>query len=140
MWKPSSLYGAGGGIAALIVDGLYLAAIEQQGATPPGGRVAFVAAWVGAAGVIGLLGAFETAPGRRAVTLGIAAAMLFAMGVPAIFSFGGAVLLCAAVVAIGAGRAAEGSAASRWVVLGAPLALMGVAGVGVAVGFRLTGF
>ena len=89
---------------------------------------------------LGLLGAFEAAPGRRAVIPGIAAAMLFAVSVPAIFSFGGALLLCAAVVAIGAGRAAEGAAASRWVVLGAPLALMVVAGVGVAVGFRLTEF
>jgi len=39
-----SLTGVAGGIGALAVDVLYLGAIEQQGATPPGGRVLGVVA------------------------------------------------------------------------------------------------
>jgi len=37
-----------GALGAFAVDALYLVAIAQQGATPPGGRVVFVALWIAA--------------------------------------------------------------------------------------------
>jgi hypothetical protein len=138
--KPASLFGAGGAIATLIVDGLYLAAIAQQGVTPPGGRVVFVAAWIGAAAAIGLAGAFVRPDATRALLLGGAAAMLVAIGVPAIFSFGGALLLCAAVVAAGAIRAAEVESPHTSILAAVPVMLLACASLGVAAGFALTEF
>jgi len=138
--KPLSIFGAGGAIATLVVDGLYLAAIAQQGVTPPGGRVVFVAAWIGAAGAIGLAGAFVRPSATRALTLGAATAMLVAIGVPAVFSFGGALLLSAAVVAAGAIRAAEVDGPRPWILAVVPILLLACAALGVAAGFALTEF
>jgi hypothetical protein len=129
-----------GGLGAFAVDGLYLAAIAQQGVTPPGGRFVFVAVWIAAAGMLAVIGAFTRRPVRRAPLLGLAAAMLFALAVPAVFSIGIPLMLCAALVAVGAVRAGELAQRPGWVGLAAPLVLLLIAGVGVAVGFAVTDF
>lgn len=135
-----SLAGVAGGVGALAVDVLYLAAIEQQGVTPPGGRVVFVAGWVAAAGVLSTIGSFVPSPPRRAATLGIGAAMLATLGVPAVFSIGIPLLLCAALATAGAIRAAKLTRPPASLVVVAPIALISIAGIGVAIGFMATDF
>jgi hypothetical protein len=127
-----------GGLGALAVDVLYLMAIAQQGVSPPGGRVPFVAGWIAVAGVLATIGTFIPAAPRRAMALGFAAAMLVALGVPAVSSVGIPLLICAALVGIGAIRAAEIASAPRWLTLAAPISLLLVAGAGVALGFAIT--
>jgi hypothetical protein len=129
-----------GGLGALIVDVLYLLAIAQQGATPPGARVPFVAGWIAAAGILSTSGTFISAPSIRAVALGLGAAMLLALGLPAIFSFGIALLLCAGLVGTGALRAAEAAHTHPWMGLVGPVVLLVIAGAGVAIGFAVTDF
>lgn len=108
--------------------------------TPPGGRVIFVALWLAAAGMLAVTGAFTRRPVWRAPLLGLAAAMLFALAVPAVFSVGIPLMLCAALVAISAVRTGELAQLPRWVGLVSPLVLLGMAGVGVATGFAITDF
>lgn len=136
----ASILALGGGVASWAVDALYLATIAQQGVTPPGGRVIFVALWIAAAGMLAVIGAFTRRPVRRAPLLGLAAAMLFALAVPAVFSIGIPLMLCAALVAVGLVRAGELAQGPAWVGLLAPLVLLLIAGVGVAVGFAVTDF
>ena len=136
----ASILGLAGGLGAVAVDILYLLAIAQQGVTPPGGRVVFVAGWVAVAGGAAVIGAFVRPPSRRAVVLGSAAAMLFALAVPALFSFGIALMLCAAIVGLAALRAGEMAGLPGWSGLVGPLALVMLAGMGVALGFALTDF
>lgn len=133
-----SLTGLAGGIGALAVDVLYLVAIEQQGVTQPGGRVVFVAGWIAAAGVVSAVGSFVPTPLRRAAMLGIGAAMLATLGVPAIFSIGVSLLLCAALVTVGATRAAALASLPVWLGLVAPILLIAVASIGVLIGFMAT--
>lgn len=127
-----------GGLGALAVDVLYLMAIAQQGVTPPGGRVPFVAGWIAVAGALATIGSFIPAAPERAMSLGFGAAMLVALSVPAVFSVGIPLLICAALVAIGAIRAAEIARAPSWLSLAAPIALLLVAGAGVVIGFATT--
>lgn len=58
----ASLVGLAGGVGSFAVDGLYLVAIDQQGVTPPGGRVVFVALWIATAGLLAVSGAFMRRP------------------------------------------------------------------------------
>jgi hypothetical protein len=136
----ASIFALAGGLASWALDGLYLAAIAQQGVTPPGGRFVFVALWIAAAGMLAVIGAFTRRPVWRGPLLGLAAAMLFALAVPAVFSIGIPLMLCAALVAVGAVRAGELAQRPGWVGLAAPLVLLLIAGVGVAVGFAVTDF
>lgn len=129
-----------GALGSLAVDGLYLAAIAQQGVTPPGGRFVFVASWIAAAGTLALIGAVVHQPAWQATLLGLAAAMLFTLAVPAIFSFGIPLMLCAALVGIPALRAGELAQLPRWVGLVGPLGLVLLAGLSVAAGFAVTDF
>lgn len=135
-----SLIGLAGGVGALAVDVLYLAAIQQQGVTPPGGRVVFVAGWIATASVVSAVGSFIPSPPRRAATLGIGAAMLATLGVPAMFSVGLPLLLCAALVTAGAIRGAELASFPVWLGVVAPSLVISVAGIGVLIGFRATDF
>lgn len=136
----ASIFALAGGLASWALDGLYLAAIAQQGVTPPGGRFVFVALWIAAAGMLAVIGAFTRRPVWRGPLLGLAAAMLFALAVPAVFSIGIPLMLCAALVAVGAVRAGELAQRPGWVGLAAPLVLLLIAGVDVAVGFAVTDF
>lgn len=135
-----SLTALAGGSAAIVVDVLYLAAIAQQGVTPPGGRVVFVALWIGVAGLVAVLGAFVRRSPARAAMLGISAGMLIALAVPAVFSVGIPLMLCGGMVGLGAMRAAELAQVSRWLGFGGPLLVLLLAGIGVAIGFAVTGF
>lgn len=135
-----SLTALAGGSAAIVVDILYLSAIAQQGVTPPGGRVAFVAGWVAAAAVLSVVGAFVRRPPARAAMLGFGAAMIVAIGLPAVFSIGIPLLLCGALVAIGAIRAAWLARMPAWSVVAGPLSMLLVAGLGIAIGFAVTDF
>jgi hypothetical protein len=136
----ASILGLAGGLGALAVDVLYLMTIAQQGVTPPGGRVVFVAGWVAVAGSVGVMAAFVRRPSRRALMLGISAAMLFALAVPALFSFGIALMLCAAFVGLAALRAGEVAGLPGWSGLVGSLVLVMLAGGGVALGFAVTDF
>lgn len=135
-----SLTALAGGSAAIVVDILYLSAIAQQGVTPPGGRAVFVALWIGAAGLVAVLGAFVRRPPARASMLGISAGMLIAIAVPAVFSVGIPLLLCGGLVGLGAMRAAELAPVPRWLGFGGPLLVLLLAGIGVAIGFAITDF
>ena len=135
-----SLTGVAGGVGALAVDVLYLAAIEQQGVTPPGGRVVFVAGWVATAGVLSAAGSFMPSPLRRATMLGLGAAMLVALGVPAILSIGMPLLLCGGLIGAAAIRAAKLASFPLWLGVVAPILLISVAGAGVLIGFLATDF
>ena len=133
-----SLAALGGGIGALAVDALYLNLILQQRATPPGGRVPFIAAWIASAGVLALIGAVTTEPRRRAWLLGWSAAFLLALSLPATFSIGIPLLLCAVPIGLGAMRAAEVLTMPRWVAFLAPIGFVAVAGAGLLLGFVAT--
>lgn len=135
-----SLIGLAGGLGALAVDVLYLAAIQQQGVTPPGGRVVFVASWIAAAGFVSAVGSFVLSPLRRAAMLGLGAAMLATLGVPAIFSIGIPLLLCAGLISAAAIRAAGKIEIPAWFGVIGPVVLLLLAGIGVAVGFAVTEF
>jgi hypothetical protein len=136
----ASILALGGGLGSFAVDALYLAAIAQQGVTPPGGRFVFVALWIAGAGIVAAVGAFVHRSMWRAALLGLAAAMLIALAVPAVFSFGIALMLCAALVGIAALRAGELAQLPRWVGLVGPLVIVSLAGLGVAAGFAITDF
>lgn len=135
-----SLIGLAGGLGALAVDLLYLAAIQQQGVTPPGGRVVFVAGWVATAGIVSAVGAFVPSPLRRATMLGLGAAMLVALGVPATFSIGIPLLLCAGLIGAAAIRAAGTMVVPAWFGFVGSAVLLLLAGIGVAIGFAVTDF
>lgn len=135
-----SLAALAGGSAAIVVDVLYLSAIAQQGVTPPGGRVVFVAGWIAVAGVLSVAGSLIRRPPARAAILGFGAAMLLALGLPAVFSIGIPLLLCAVLVAIGSIRAAGLAKVSPWSGVAGLLSMLLVAGIGVAIGFVVTDF
>lgn len=134
----ASVAGLGGAIGAVAVDALYIAAIIQQGATPPGGRVPFVAIWIGVAALLAGVGAFTWDPRRRALLLAVSAAWLLTLAVPGIWSIGVPLFICAVAVGLGATRAAEELRLPWWVILLAPTLLVGAAGVILFAGFVLT--
>lgn len=136
--RVASLPALGGAIGALAVDALYLNLIIQQGATPPGGRVPFIALWIAIAALLAGVGAFTDLPARRAWLLGWSAAALLALGVLAVFSIGIPLLLCGLPVALGALRAAELLRLPWWVALLGPLLMLAVVAGALAIGFVLT--
>lgn len=72
--------------------------------------------------------------------LGFGAAMIVAIGLPAVFSIGIPLLLCGALVAIGAIRAAWLARMPAWSVVAGPFSMLLVAGLGIAIGFAVTDF
>jgi hypothetical protein len=133
-----SLSALGGGIGALAVDALYLNLIIQQRATPPGGRVPLIAVWIAGAGVLALIGAVAADPRRKAWLLGWSGAALLALSLPAIFSIGIPLLLCAVPIGLAALRAAEVLSMPRWVAFLAPIGFVAAAGAGLLLGFLAT--
>ncbi len=136
--RVASLPALGGAIGALAVDALYLNLIIQQGSTPPGGRVPFIALWIVIAALLAGVGAFTDPPARRAWLLGWSAAALLALSFPAVFSIGIPLLLCGLPVALGALRAAELLHLPWWVAWLGPLLMLAVVAGALAIGFVLT--
>lgn len=136
--RVASVAALGGAIGAVAVDVLYLLAIAQQGSTPPGLRVPFVAIWIGAAALLAGIGAFSWDARRRAMLLAVAAAWLLTLAVPGIWSIGVPLFICAMAVALGATRAVEELRLPWWVILLAPTLLVAAAGLILFAGFALT--
>jgi hypothetical protein len=136
--RVASVAGLGGAIGAMAVDVLYLRAIIQQGVTPPGGRVLFVAMWIAVAALLAGIGAFTWDARRRAMLLAVAAAWLLTLAVPGIWSIGVPLFICATAAGLGATRAAEELRLPWWVMLLAPTLLVAAAGVILFAGFALT--
>jgi hypothetical protein len=136
--RVASVAALGGAIGAVAVDALYIAAIIQQGATPPGGRVPFVAIWIAVAALLAGIGAFTWDPRRRAILLAVAAAAMVTLAVPGIWSIGVQLFICAMAVGLGATRAAEELRLPWWVILVTPTLLVAAAGVILFAGFALT--
>jgi hypothetical protein len=122
----------------LAVDALYLNLIFQQGETPPAGRVPFVATWIGAAGLLALIGAFQAAPRARAWLLGWSAAALLTLSVPAAGSIGIPLLICAVAHGLSALRAAGELTMPRWIPFLAPIGMVALASAGLLLGFVAT--
>ena len=128
----------GGAIGAVAVDALYLAAIAQQGTTPPGFRVPFVAIWIAGAALLACIGAFTQATSTRGMLLAIAAAAMVTLAVPGIWSIGVPLFICALATGVGAIRAAQDLRLPWWVILLAPtLVILAVAAI-LFIGFALT--
>jgi hypothetical protein len=134
----ASLPALGGAIGAVAVDVLYLAAIAQQGSTPPGLRVPFVAIWIAVAALVAGVGALTQEAATRGMLLAIAAAAMLTLAVPGIWSIGVPLFICAMVVGLGATRAAEELRLPWWVILVAPTLLVAAAGAILFAGFALT--
>jgi hypothetical protein len=134
----ASMPALGGAIGAVAVDALYMAAIAQQGSTPPGGRVPFVAIWIAGAALLAGIGAFTEATSTRAILLAIAAAAMVTLAVPGIWSIGVPLFICALAVGLGATRAAEELRLPWWLILLAPTLLVATAGAILFAGFALT--
>jgi hypothetical protein len=134
----ASVAALGGAIGAVAVDVLYIAAIIQQGVTPPGFRVPFVAIWIAVAALLAGIGAFTWDPRRRAQLLAVSAAWLLTLAVPAMFSIGVPLFICAMAVGLGATRAAEELRLPWWVILLTPTLLVAATGVILFAGFALT--
>ena len=137
--RMASLAALGGGIGALAVDALYVNLIFQQGETPPGGRVPFVAAWIGATGLLALIGAFQSAPRARAWLLGWSAAGLLTLSVPAAGSIGIPLLICGVAIGLAGLRAAEAMTMPRRKAQLAPVGMVAIAAGGLLLGFVATG-
>jgi hypothetical protein len=136
--RVASLAALGGAIGAVAVDVLYIAAIIQQGVTPPGLRVPFVAIWIAVAALLAGIGAFIWDPRRRAVLLAVSAACLLTLAVPAMWSIGVPLFICAVAVGLGATRAAEKLRLPWWVILLAPTLLVAAVAAVLFAGFALT--
>lgn len=134
----ASLPALGGAIGAVAVDALYLAAIAQQGSTPPGLRVPFVAIWIAVAALLACIGAMTPTTSTRATLLAVAAAAMLTLAVPGIWSIGVPLFICAMAVGLGATRAAEELRLPWWVILLAPTLLVAAAGAMLFAGFALT--
>lgn len=136
--RVASLPALGGAIGAVAVDALYLAAIVQQGTTPPGFRVPLVAIWIAIAALLAGIGALTQEASTRGMLLAIAAAAMLTLAVPGIWSIGVPLFICAMAVGLGATRAAEELRLPWWVILLAPTFLLAAAGVILFAGFALT--
>jgi hypothetical protein len=134
----ASMPALGGAIGAVAVDALYMAAIAQQGSTPPGGRVPFVAIWIAGAALLAGIGALTQATATRAILLTLAAAAMVTLAVPGIWSIGVPLFICALAVGLGATRAAEELRLAWWLILLAPTLLVATAGAILFAGFALT--
>ena len=134
----ASLPALGGAIGAVAVDVLYLAAIAQQGSTPPGLRVPFVAIWIAVAALLAGIGALTQETATRGMLLAMAAAAMVTLAVPGIWSIGVPLFICAMAVGLGATRAAEQLRLPWWVILLTPSLLVAAAGAILFAGFALT--
>ena len=133
-----SLAGLGGAIGCLAVAAIYLRAIFQQGAVAPGGRVPFVTAWLVISALVAAVGAFSPAPGRRALLLGAATALMLTLSFPALFSIGAPLFICGVAAALGAWRAATTMHLSAFQWLAIPVLLLVGAVILLLAGFALT--
>jgi hypothetical protein len=136
--RVASISALGGAIGTVAVDALYIAAIIQQGMTPPGGRVPFVAIWIAVCALLAGIGAFTWDPRMRAMLLAVAAAAMVTLAVPGIWSIGVPLFICAMATGLGATRAAEELRLPWWVILLAPTLLVAAAGIMLFAGFALT--
>ena len=136
--RVPSVPALGGAIGALAVDAIYLAAIVQQGAVMPGGRVPFVAAWIAIAAGLAGIGALTQAAAPRALLLAIAAAAMLTLAAPAAMSIGIPLFTCALAVGLGASRATAQLRLPGWVVFVAPILLIAAMALILSLGFALT--
>jgi hypothetical protein len=136
--RVASLPALGGAVGALAIELLYVNLIIQQGAVMPGNRVPLIVAWIAACTLLAGVGAFTQAPSRRVWLLGWSAAALLALSVPAVFSIGLPLLLCAVAVGAGAVSAAQQVGARPLVAFVVTILMIVVAGGVLIVGFLLT--
>lgn len=136
--RVASLPALGGAVGALAIELLYVNLIIQQGGVMPGNRVPLIVAWIGACVVLAGIGAFTHEPSRRVWLLGWSAAALLALSVPAVFSIGVPLLLCAIAVGAGAVSAAQLTGARPPVAFVATILMIIVAGGVLVLGFALT--
>lgn len=136
--RVASRSALGGAVGAVAVEVLYLNLIIAQRAMMPGNRVPLIVAWIAVSALVAGVGAFTAAPSRRVWLLGWSAAALLALSVPAVFSIGIPLLLCALAIGIGALRAAELLQVRRWVAFLLPILMLAVAGGALLAGFLLT--
>jgi hypothetical protein len=136
--RVASLPALGGAVGALAIELLYVNLIIQQGAVMPGNRVPLIVAWIAACILLAGVGAFTQAPSRRVWLLGWSAAALLALSVPAVFSIGIPLLLCAVAVGAGAVSAAQLVGARPVVAFVVTILMIVAAGGVLVVGFLLT--
>jgi hypothetical protein len=136
--RVASLSALGGAIGALAIELLYVNLIIQQGAAMPGNRVPLIVAWIAACILLAVVGAFTQAPSRRVWLLAWSAAALLALSVPAVFSIGIPLLLCAVAVGAGAVSAAQLVGVRPLVAFGVTILMIVAAGGVLIVGFVLT--
>jgi hypothetical protein len=136
--RVASLPALGGAVGALAIELLYVNLIIQQGAVMPGYRVALIVAWIAICILLAGLGAFTQAPSRRVWLLGWGAAALLALSVPAVFSIGLPLLLCAVAVGAGAVSAAQQVGARPLVAFVTTILMIIVSGAVLLAGFALT--
>ena len=136
--RVASLPALGGAIGALAIELLYVNLIIQQGAVMPGNRVPLIVAWIAACILLAGVGAFTQAPSRRVWLLGWSAAALLALSVPAVFSIGIPLLLCAVAVGAGAVSAAQKVGVRPLVAFVVTILMIVAAGGVLVVGFLLT--
>jgi len=136
--RVASVPALGGAVGALAIELLYVNLIIQQGAVMPGYRVPLIIGWIGMCIVLAGVGAFAQAPSRRVWLLGWGAAALLALSVPAVFSIGLPLLLCAVAVGAGAVSAAQLIGARPVVAFVTTILMIIVAGGVLLAGFALT--
>jgi len=136
--RVASVPALGGAVGALAIELLYVNLIIQQGAVMPGYRVPLIIGWIGMCIVLAGVGAFTQAASRRVWLLGWGAAGLLALSVPAVFSIGLPLLLCAVAVGAGAISAAQLVGARPLVAFAVTILMIVVAGAVLLAGFALT--
>jgi hypothetical protein len=136
--RVASLPALGGAVGALAIELLYVNLIIQQGAVMSGYRVPLVIGWIAMCILLAGVGAFTQAPSRRVWLLGWGAAALLALSVPAVFSIGLPLLLCAVAVGAGAVSAAQLLGARPLIAFVATILMIVVAGGVLLAGFALT--
>jgi hypothetical protein len=136
--RVTSLPALGGAVGALAIELLYVNLIIQQRAVMPGYRVPLIIGWIAMCILLAGVGAFTRAPSRRVWLLGWGAAALLALSVPAVFSIGLPLLLCAIAVGVGAVSAAQLVGARPVVAFVATILMIVVAGAVLLAAFALT--
>lgn len=136
--RVASLPALGGAVGALAIELLYVNLIIQQEAVMPGYRVPLIIGWIGGCILLAGVGAFTQAPSRRVWLLGWSAAALLALSVPAVFSIGLPLLLCAVAVGAGAVSAAQLVRVRPLAAFGFTILMIVVAGGVLILGFVLT--
>jgi len=134
--RIQSLAGLGGAVGCLAIDVLYVRLI-QQGGVMPGARVPLVVGWLAVSALTAGVGAFTPAPRRRALLLGVAAALMLVLSVPALWSIGGPLFICALATGFGAARSGDELHLAAGPRLLIPLVLIAGAAALLAAGFAL---